>query len=124
MIMAQAKAAVAALTESQRRDLTVVGITLDPENDTPERLGDMARGQEVKAPLWNLVTGEPAKVERTLDLLSVARQRDPKTGVIDHSNLFILVDRAGRVAYRLTLGKQQQQWLVSALQVLLAEPAR
>jgi len=54
----------------------------------------------------------------------VARQRDPKTGVIDHSNLFILVDRQGRVSYRLTLGSRQQQWLISALQVLLAEPAR
>jgi len=122
--MAQAKAAVAALTETQRRDLTIVGITLDPENDTPERLTDMAVGQKIGAPMWNLVTGEPAKVERVLDLLSVERQRDPETGVIDHSNLFILVDREGRVAYRLTLGKQQQLWLISALQVLLAEPAR
>jgi cytochrome oxidase Cu insertion factor (SCO1/SenC/PrrC family) len=122
--MAQAKAAVAALTQEQRRDLTIVGITLDPENDTTERLADMAQGQEVTAPLFNFVTGEPAKVERVLDLLAVQRQRDPETGVIDHSNLFILVDRLGRVAYRLTLGKQQQRWLISALQVLLAEPAR
>lgn len=124
MIMAQAKTAVAALSREQRQDLTIVGITLDPENDTPERLGDMASGQRVSAPLWNLVTGEPAKVERILDLLSVARQRNPETGVIDHSNLFILVDRAGRIAYRLALGRQQQQWLLSALEVLLAEPAR
>lgn len=122
--MAQAKTAVAALSKEQRQDLTIVGITLDPKNDTPERLTYMAEGQGVAAPMWNLVTGEPAKVERILDLLSVARERDPETGVIDHSNLFILVDRTGRISYRLTLGKRQQQWLVSALQVLLAEPAR
>lgn len=124
MIMAQAKAAVAALDKSQRQDLTIVGITLDPKNDTRERLAQMAEGQGVSAPLWNLVTGEPEKVERTLDLLSVSRSRDPKTGIINHSNLFILVDRSGRVAYHLTLGERQQQWLISALQVLLAEPAR
>jgi protein SCO1/2 len=122
--MAQAKTAVAALSKEQRRDLTIVGITLDPKNDTPERLMQMARGQGVSAPLWNLVTGEPARIERILDLLSVARQRDPETGVIDHSNLFLLVDREGKVAYRLTVGKQQQLWLISALQVLLAEPER
>ncbi len=41
--------------------------------------------------------------------------------MIDHANLFLLVDRAGRIAYRLTLGERQQRWLTSALEFLLRE---
>ena len=59
------------------------------------------------APLYNLVTGEADEVERVLDDMGVARQRDPETGIIDHASLFILVDRDGKVAYRLGLGERQ-----------------
>ena len=53
--------------------------------------------------------------------MQVARKRDPETGVIDHANLFLLIDREGRLAYRLGLGERQQRWLTSALRVLLDE---
>ncbi len=122
MIMEQAKAAVAALGESELADFKIIGITLDAEQDTQERLKAMAQGQQVGAPVFNLCTGELAKVENLLDKLSVARSRDPETGVIDHANLFILVDRQGKIAYRLSLGDRQKQWLISALHLLLAEP--
>jgi len=61
-------------------------------------------------------------VEGVLDAMQIARQRDPETGVISHANLFLLVDREGRLAYRLGLGERQQRWLTSALRVLLNEP--
>jgi protein SCO1/2 len=47
--------------------------------------------------------------------------RDTDTGLIDHANLFILIDREGRVAYRFTLGERQQDWLGNALRLLLGE---
>lgn len=121
MIMGQAKRVVEGLTPAEREGLTVVGITLDPEHDTVERLAAMAAGQQVAAPRWNLCTGEPGEVNGLLDAFGVARRRDPVTGVIDHANLFILIDRDGRVAYRLSLGEQQERWLGSAVRVLLAE---
>ena len=65
--------------------------------------------------------GESAEVESTLDRMQMARERDPETGVINHANLFLLIDREGRLAYRLGLGERQQRWLVSALRVLLRE---
>jgi len=42
--------------------------------------------------------------------------------VIDHANLFLLLDRNGKVAYRLGLGDRQERWLASALRILLQEP--
>ena len=58
-----------------------------------------------------------------LDRMQIARERDPDSGVISHANLFLLIDRDGRLAYRLGLGERQQRWLVSALRVLLGEQA-
>lgn len=121
MIMGQTKRVVAGLTPEEVADLTIVGITLDAERDTQEALAAMAAAQQVKAPLFNLVRGEPAKVEKVLDAFEVARSRNAETGMIDHANLFVLIDRDGKIAYRLTLGDQQERWLGTALRVLLKE---
>lgn len=121
MIFGQTKRAIEALTPAERASVTVVGITLDPQNDTVERLALVAKGQQIAPPLFNLVTGPPAEVEHVLDRFGVARRRDPETGVIDHANLFILIDRQGRIAYRLSLGDQQERWLTTALGLLTRE---
>jgi len=120
-ILNQAKAAIAELDPSDREELRLIAVTLDPENDSPQVLAGLARNHGLDAPLWNLVTGESAAVEETLDRMQMARERDPETGVINHANLFLLIDRDGRLAYRLGLGDRQQRWLVSALRVLLRE---
>jgi protein SCO1/2 len=121
MILKQAKRAVAALTPEERASVTLLGVTLDPQHDTPEVLAKMASGQGVAAPTFRLATGAPTVIEPLLDRLGIERRRDPETGVIDHSNLFLVVDRQGRIAYRLTLGERQEQWLITALQQLVAE---
>lgn len=121
MILKQAKRAIAALTPEERASVTMLGVTLDPAHDTPEVLAKMAAGQGVAAPTFRLATGAPSVVEPLLDRLGIERRRDPETGVIDHSNLFLVVDRQGRIAYRLTLGERQEQWLITALQQLIAE---
>lgn len=121
MIMGQSRDAVAALTPAEREDLRVVGVTLDPTHDTPAVLAAMATAQQVSAPSFRLVTGPPATVEGLLDSFGIARSRDPETGIITHANVFVLIDRAGNVAYRFTLGDRQKVWLTTALRLLLAE---
>lgn len=123
MILGQAKRAVAGLSEAERAGLSVIGVTLDPEHDTPQALAEMARVQNVSAPRFRLVTGEPARVSSVLDEMGIARERDPKTGVISHANVFLVIDRSGKLAYRFSLGGQQERWLTKALQVLLREAA-
>lgn len=120
-IMAQTKKAVGALTDGERQNLAVLAISLDPAQDTVEHLARLARGQGVFAPLYRLVTGAPAEVERTLDAFGVSRTRDPKTGVITHVNLFLVIDPRGKLAYRFTLGARQEHWLSQALQLLARE---
>lgn len=123
MIMAQAKRVVGELTPEERADIDVIAVTLDPAHDTPTVLAGVAEVQGMKTPPWHLVTGEAPEVEATLDRMGVERRRDPTTGVIEHANLFLLVDRSGRIAYRFTLGPRQERWLATALHLLLRERA-
>ncbi|MBW2270311.1 MAG: SCO family protein [Deltaproteobacteria bacterium] len=120
-ILAQAKASVAELTAEQLDDLRVVAVTLDPEHDSTEVLARLAQHHDLQAPLFNLVTGASPEVENTLDQMQIARERDPETGVINHANLFLLIDRDGKLAYRFGLGERQQRWLTTALSILLNE---
>lgn len=120
-VLSQARSAVDALEPGEREDLRVIAVTLDAAHDTAPALAALAARHGLAAPLYRLVTGPPERVERTLDAMSIARRRDPATGIIDHANLFILVDRDGHVAYRFTLGDRQRRWLVAALRALLRE---
>ncbi len=121
MIMGQSKRVIDSLTPEERADLTFVGITLDATRDTQEVLAAMAKGQNISTPVFNLCTGDVPVVEALLDDFGVARSRNEETGEIDHANLFVLIDRKGRIAYRLTIGDQQERWLGTALRLLLNE---
>jgi protein SCO1/2 len=123
LILSQTKAAIAELTPEEREGLRVIAVTMDPESDTPDVLRKLAKNHGMESTLYHLVTGDPAEVEPLLDRMQIARQRDPETGIISHANLFLLIDREGRIAYRLGLGERQQRWLTSALRVLLREEA-
>ncbi|MBW2696100.1 MAG: SCO family protein [Deltaproteobacteria bacterium] len=122
MILTQTKAALADLGPGELQDLTVIAVTLDPGHDSSAVLAQLADGHGLEAPLYNLVTGPSQQVERVLDDMQVARTRDPKTGAIDHANIFLVIDREGKIAYRLSLGERQKTWLTAALRVLLREP--
>jgi protein SCO1/2 len=121
VILSQAKGAIAELSLEAQQDLRVVAVTMDPEHDSTGVLAELAKNHGLQAPLYNLVTGEAAEVEGILDRMEIARQRDSETGVISHANLFLLIDREGRLAYRLGLGERQQRWLATALKLLLRE---
>lgn len=121
MILAQAKSAVARLTEKEQRDVFLVAVTLDPENDDPAALKKLADGQGVSAPQWNLCTGDSVSINKALDKMGIERRTDEETGVILHTNLFLVVDRAGKVAFRFSLGDLQEDWLVEALHIVCAE---
>ena len=121
LIVQQAKRVVAELTPEERAELAVVAITLDPERDTRETLAETARLYEVSLPLFHLLGGEPAVVNPLLDRFGFERTRNSETDAMDHANLFVLMDRAGRISYRFTLGERQERWLADALRLLLRE---
>lgn len=121
LILAEAKRVVAGLPARDLADLRVIAVTIDPAHDDQAALARLASMHGLEPPLWHLVTGEASEVERTLDRMNIARKLDPRTGVIDHGNLLMLVDRQGRLAYRFTMGAKQEPWLRAAIKLLLRE---
>ncbi|MBI5628359.1 MAG: SCO family protein [Candidatus Rokubacteria bacterium] len=120
-IVQETRAVLAELTEHERQQVTVAAVTFDPENDSPAGLKQLADTHRVGAPAWQFLTGDPAPVNALLDQLGIDRKRDAKTGVIDHANLLILMDRQGRIAYRFNAMGKQRGWIVQALKLLVAE---
>ncbi len=123
MMLSKIRQVLAELTPEQRSQLAVVAFSLNPEADTRELRAATARIYGLDQAQFHFVNGMPAEMNALLDKLAVARTRDEKTGQIMHSNLFYLIDREGRIAYRLSLSQREQSWLGDALRVLLADPA-
>ncbi len=121
MIVLQTRRVLAELSPRERANLVVLGVTLDPEKDDVASLAEMAKLQRVEAPGFRLLTGDKDDVEYVLDMYGFQRTRDPETGVIDHASMWVLVDREGKLAYRLTRGERRKEWLRKGLQALLAE---
>jgi protein SCO1/2 len=109
------------LSEKERNELAVVAFTLNPEVDSRELRRMISRIYSMDAPQFHFVNGLPMEVNALLDRLDVARTKDEKTGQIVHSNLFFLLDRDGRIAYRLSLSQNEQSWLTEALRTLIAD---
>ncbi len=91
-------ARLARLEAGRPGDARFVAVTLDPERDTPAALAAHAARWQL-GPRWHLLTGEPAAVRRLLAAYGVGWARQPD-GEIAHENLVVLLDRAGRVAFR------------------------
>lgn len=123
LILTQARAAYEAQPADRRADWIVLAVTMDPERDDPATLATFAEGYGVaNDPSWRMLTGAPARVNEVLDAMGVSRARNLESGEIDHSNAFLLLDRSGRIAYRLGLASEAApDWLARAMTVLVDE---
>lgn len=96
----------------RREEARVVVVTVDPARDTPARLRQQMAVWRVAAPAWRLLTGEPAAVGSVLRTYGVrAGALDPVTGTLTHDVAGFLVDRSGRVRYRVDLLRASPQAL-------------
>lgn len=99
--------------------IQVALISLDPERDTVEVL--KSKSEKLNLPSnWHLLTGNPKYVNEILDLYQVARVRDAD-GNIGHSNIFYVIDKQGKLAFRVGLGTTQEAWLRQAIELLQIE---
>lgn len=123
MMLNKIRAVLADLPAVDREQLAVIAFSLSPETDTRELRAATTRIYGMTSPQFHFVNGVPEQVNAVLDQLTVARQKSEANGEIMHSNLFFLIDREGRIAYRLSFSERESSWLTDALRVLLAEPA-
>jgi protein SCO1/2 len=102
-------------------DIAYVGVTLDPERDTPAALAEHARRWGV-GPRWRLLTGDPAAVRQLVSAFGVQWTRLPD-GELAHENVIVLLDRAGRVAFTYRGLAHSEARVAQALTHLVAEPS-
>lgn len=122
-IFLELKKILAELPATERAGLSVVALTLNPEYETTELMNLVAEGRGLVYPEFRYVNGrQPAVMHDALTRLQFSATRNPANGVIDHANLFLLVDRSGHIAYRFTLEPRHRAWLRSGLRALLLEP--
>jgi protein SCO1/2 len=77
-------------------DVRLVGVTLDPEFDTPPVLAAYAKAMGALPERWQFVTGDQAAVERFAKAFSIHTERN---GVLlDHTLATALVGVDGRLA--------------------------
>jgi protein SCO1/2 len=79
-------------------DPAVIIVTLDPWRDTPSRLPTIAQGWSLGG-MAHVLSGDPERVERTLNAWRVPRVRNESTGAIAHPSVVYVIDRNGRIAY-------------------------
>ncbi len=78
-----------------RDEVRIISLSIDPDFDTPNVLKDYATRLQVKAPKWNLLTGDKAAIYQLgQKSYMVSAQEDPnEAGGFVHSGAFILVDK-------------------------------
>ncbi len=95
-------------------DARLVVITLDPWRDVPSRLGTIARQWELGND-DHVLSGPVDDVLQVLDAWGVAHARDTKTGEVAHSSSVVLLDREGRVSYKMSGDWQRAAKLLQTL---------
>src|SRR5262245_21578458 len=93
----------AALRRLNRVGVPLFIVTLDPWRDTPERLPTLAEH-------WGLgstdrvLSGSVADVEAVLDQVGIGRRRNETIGDVDHATTVMILDGAGKFAWRIDGG--------------------
>ncbi|MBK7977376.1 MAG: SCO family protein [Deltaproteobacteria bacterium] len=100
--MQSAKALAALVSERAAGAVTLLSITVDPENDTPEVLREYGRKLGVAEPAWKLLGGERSAIVGFAEGgLKVPVGEAPASGAsvmdIAHTGRFVLVDGRGRI---------------------------
>ena len=78
------------------RDLILLSVTLDPQNDSPDALAKYARIWKADAAGWHFLTGALADVKRVCGLFGVNSW--PDEGFLTHSLHTAIIDRHGKLA--------------------------
>lgn len=105
-----------------RNKVRIVALSLNPEEETAALMRGVTEAYGFTYPEFRYLDGEPAGMHEALSNLGFARRKDPQTGVIQHANLFLVLDPQGRIAYRFTLDQRLRSWLREAV-VSLAQEA-
>ncbi len=110
------------LTPEERKQVVLVGVTVDPKRDTPARLKVYIKEHGLEAGQWLMLTGSLAKATQAAADYGIVVRPAPG-GDFVHNSVYILIDRLGieRVEHHGVATPNEA--LLADLRTLIAAPA-
>ncbi len=87
------------LSESDLQDTNFVIVSIDPERDTPERLVNFGRENDLSEEQWTLLNGGQGDILELAALLGFKYKRISETD-FTHSNMITVLNRQGEIAFQ------------------------
>lgn len=110
------------------KELRLVSISFDPENDTPERMAaysELASQRSTAAPWHFVTTRSPAQLQPILAAYNqtVDRKRNPNdsTGPLSHTLRMFLIDRDGNIRNIYSSGTLDVRLVLADIRTLIKE---
>ena len=123
LIVDSAKGVEQALSPTERAQLDILLVSLDPARDDTAALNAVATARKLEPKRWTLARTSTANVRSLAALLGV-RYRALADGEFNHTSVLILLDAEGRrVASTSVLGPKPEPAFLAAVQKLLAPAA-
>jgi|HigsolmetaAR202D_1030399.scaffolds.fasta_scaffold00314_14 protein SCO1/2 len=105
------KAIERSTTAEQRARLRILMISIDPENDTPEALLQLAKQRRIDLTRWTLARADERTVRKIAAVLGIQYRKLPN-GAYNHSSVIALLDPNGVVVARSSMiGKADEGML-------------
>lgn len=112
------------LTPAERKNLSILLVSIDPARDTPEALMYIVKKRKLDTTRWTLSRTDEKGV-RTLAALLGIRYRVLEDGEFNHTSALILLDAEGRVVARTeTLGSKPDPQFLATVRKTLAPAKR
>ena len=121
LILKQTRELLESLPAPTRARVCVVALSLNPEYENTAIMAGIAAGYGFQHPEFRYASGELATMHAALERLQFSRVRNAQTGVIEHTNLLLLVDAHGEIAYRFNADLKHAAWVRDAVLALAAE---
>lgn len=87
-----------------RKDFGIASITIDPENDTPAVLKEHKKALGINMANWHFLTGDRDRIMAISNKgfnLFAGKSPNGANGGFEHSGLFALIDKQGKIRCRL-----------------------
>ncbi|PVY38759.1 SCO family protein [Pontibacter virosus] len=98
-IIADLKRIEMGLEQYKREDIGIVLVTMDPARDTPERLLDFAKSNNLDAKRWTLLTSGQDNIRELAALLNM-KYKTELDGEISHSNIITVLSESGEIIHQ------------------------
>jgi protein SCO1 len=113
LLIESLRATEQALSPSERTDLRVLLVTIDPERDTPAALSKLATQRRVDLSRWTLATMTANDVRMLAATLNVQYRRLPD-GEYNHSSVLTLLSKDGALLKQTSLlGKSDADFVAA-----------